>query len=291
MPVLPIISLTSRTLRRATLALALVAPAVPAARAGAQDACAAGTLAQYLVSGYTCRIGGWTLSEFSALASVDARGDAQGSAADAASVQLTPFLATDAAGRTTFGFDLAGLTTAASAHGTTSGSESVFAFASLGFWLTTEVPGLQVVGVEAAGAFAGGNATPGALRVGSTYGGGALAMTPGGGIASCDAGLARSAAPGGPPARIGGDCDRPLSGLIIVNMTTSSTARRFVSGTDAVDGGSAGSLTRVAFTQGAAAVVPEPATVTLVGGGLAALAGLGGTRARGRARRPRRPGA
>ena len=266
----------SKTFRRAALAALLLAPA---ARAEAQRPCAAGSLERYLGEGFRCRIGGWALSDFSSTFSATARGGAQALGADAASVTVSPFVSTDAQGRRTFGFDVGGLASAAGSHGTTSGIEHAFGFSSFGFWLSSVTAGGQIGAVRVAGAFDGANATPGMLRVGSTYGGSALAFTDGGGIVDCAIGLANSTAPGGPPPSVGGDCRSPLSGLIIVSLSTGSTADRFT-GADAVDGFSAGSLTRVAFTEGPTSTVPEPASVALVGAGLAGLGAFARTRSR-----------
>ena len=63
-------------------------------------------------------------------------------------------------------------------------------------------------------------------------------------------------------------------------MSASSSASGFLPDPSAVDGFSSGALTRLAFTQGATAVVPEPATVALLGAGVLGLAALGRTRRR-----------
>ena len=255
------------TFRRAALAALLLAPA---ARADAQRPCAAGSLERYLGDGFRCRIGGWALSDFSSHFSVTAGGGAQAVGAGAASVTVSPFVFTGADGRRTFGFDVRGLESAAGSHGTTSGTERAFGVSAFGFSLASVSAGGEIGAVRVAGAFDGANATPGALRVGSTYGGSALAFADGGGIVDCAIGLANSTAPGGPPASVGGECRAPLSGLIVVNLSTGSTADRVV-GTGAVDGFSVGALTRVSFTEGAASTVPEPASVALLGAGLAGL--------------------
>jgi hypothetical protein len=268
-------SAARRALRRAAFLLLVAAPAAPA---GAQDACASGSLAQYLTAGFACRIGAWTLHEFSANSSTRAAGGAKAVAAEMDAVRITPFVGVDGADRATFGFDLGGMHTAAGSHGTTSGIERANAFASLGFWLVADAPGRTVAGVQAFGTFEGSNLTPGVLRVGSTYGGSAFSLD--GGFVDCAVGFANSTAPGGPPASVGGDCARPLSGRIFVNMGASSTADRIGALEGTLDGFSGVALTRVAFTEGAPAVVPEPATVALVAGGLVGLAGVGARKRR-----------
>ena len=260
----------SRTLARSAPALALLL-ALPSGRAAAQASCGAATLAEYLAEGFTCRIGGWTLADFRSFSSPSARGGAEVSVADAADVRLTPFTSTDAAGRRTFGFDFAGLTATAAADGTTSGRELAFGDVPFGFVLSAHTPGLAVTSVLTSGAFLVENATPDMLRAGGVVGGGVTAFDAGT-VTSCGVGTGTSAA--GPTATVGGDCRAPLRGTIVVSVSAGASVDRFTGAPAPVSGFAQGSLTRLEFAEDATAVVPEPATVALLAGGLLAVAGL-----------------
>jgi hypothetical protein len=266
---------TFRAARRAALALLLT---VPAARAEAQGDCATGTLASYLTQGFSCRIGGWTFLNF------ESRGDhvvingAEVLPVDPGATILTPFVGTDASGRTTFGFDLAGFVTAAGAHGTTQGFESSDVFATLDFLLVGATPQLRVVDTRVAGETDGFNETPAILRTESFLGGNVQEAS---GPGFC-LGEFPTTGPLPGAVAIGGPCSGPLGGELVVNLAISSTASREGVSAVPVDGFSLVSISRVQFTQ---AVVPEPATVTLVAGGVLALAGWRG--GAGRAPDPR----
>jgi hypothetical protein len=255
---------TFRAARRAALALLLT---VPAARAEAQGDCATGTLASYLTQGFSCRIGGWTFLNFESIGDGSALNGAEMLPVDPATAVLTPFVGTDASGRTTFGFDVADFATAAGSHGTTHGFESSNVFANLNFLLVGTAPQLRVVEARVTGATDGFNLTPDRLRtVGMLYGNVQEASGPG----FC-LGEFPDTGPLPGTVAIGGPCSGALGGELVVNLAISSTASREGVSTVPVDGFSLVSISRVQFTQ---AVVPEPATVTLVAGGVLALAGV-----------------
>lgn len=265
----------SRAAARSRLAarppLALLAPA---RSAGAQEACAAGSLAHYLVEGFRCRLGRWTVSRLSYHTGVDARGGARAPPrVDAADDQVQPFPGTDAAGRATFGFDFSGLTTGVGAHGTDTGRERAHSIEQVGFFLDAGAPGLQLAGAEIAGAFEGGVPPVGRLRGGSTLSASVFQLA--GGFRDCSLDLlARSTDPGPPVRAVRGDCREPLVRRVGVNLTVGSTLNGFGPGEGAVDGFTGAALTRAGSAE-TQAVVPEPATLTLVAGGLPALAGFG----------------
>lgn len=269
------------TARRPLAALGVLAALAltPAARAGAQEACAAGSLAQYLADGFRCRLGRWTVSNLSYHTGVNARGGAETQPrVEAADVQVNPFLGTDAAGRATFGFDFAGLTSGVGAHGTDTGLERAHYIAQVGFFLDAGAPGLQLAGAEITGGFEGGVPPVGRLRAGSTLSASVFQLT--GRFRDCSLNLVtRSTEPGPPVRTIGEDCREPLVRRVGVNLTVGSTLNGFGPGEGPVDGFSAAALTRAGFVE-TQAVVPEPATVTLLAGGVLALAGIGWRRTR-----------
>jgi hypothetical protein len=261
----------ARHARRLAPALALAL--LPAARADAQGDCATGTLASYLTAGHSCRIGGWTFREFDSLRDHVALNGAEVLPVDPDAAVLTPFVGADASGRTTFGFDVAGFVTAAGSHGTTHGFESSDVFATLNFWLVSAAPRLRVVETRVSGVTDGFNLTPDRLRTVGMLGGNVQEAS---GPGWC-LGEFPDTGPLPGTVAIGGPCSGALAGELVVNLAISSTASRQGVGSVPVDGFSLVSIARIEFTQ---AVVPEPATVALLGGGLLALAGVARARRR-----------
>src|SRR5687768_16904372 len=128
------------------IALPVLLLASPAARADAQAACTAGTVADYSAAGFACRIGAWVFSGFNFEG--DAVTEAGGTSAlpDRLTTTLRPFAGTDASGRTTFGFDFGDFSTRASADGSTEKGVYADAFAFLGFAVASDDPRVGLAG-------------------------------------------------------------------------------------------------------------------------------------------------
>jgi hypothetical protein len=268
----------ARRVLRAAAALALLA--VPAARAEAQPACAAGTAASYAAEGFSCRIGSWRLYDFHVGTDHSAVGGAAAATADPLAVVLTPFLATSAAGRTTFGFDFDGLTT--SVDGQDAAEATVFAQAFIGFdfYLESLDPGVALAG----GRVVGTQQVVGSARAGDPGGrletalgahAGAIYPSP---IPNVCLGVREVAAtPADRALDETGACETAPPRTAVASVFAWSEVSGGISGSP-LAGSAATTITRLELVE--ATAVPEPATVALFGAGLAVLAGAGAARRR-----------
>jgi hypothetical protein len=272
-----------RSLRRAgaPLALAVALSTVAAPRAGAQPACAAGALDAYTASGFTCTIGNWLLHDF---LFDDAGGpsatDAVATLPDPLTAMLLPFTGVDARGRATFGFDFTGMAASARVTNGTTGNEDasasfVFTFGATSLdpldervaHTTLEFQLNNVVNVNPGrfDRFAGLFAAVGDPDLG-LFCLGALAQNVGQDSKAIDRDRR---------------CDPPrASEIVAIFFLEADLARDGGPRPLPIDGSVTAQLDRIEFAVGPA-VVPEPATVALVGGGLLALAGVAAGRRRG----------
>lgn len=270
---MPRVRFLARRALRAALA-PLVLAVAPLARAEAQPACVAGTLASYTAAGFSCTLGGYRVHKLGFDGSAHVQDGAEALAVDPALTMLRPFTSVDAAGRTTFGFDLVDFTVAAGSHGTTGLVERSEAYGGLGFWLAPLAPQTRLVAAHLEGAFDGFNRTSD-LLVTETVVGANVDQVAGSGY--CPTWWVQPGIVGSSTFRVGGTCTAPLDGEIVVAVAASAQAARLFDGTEPIDGFTLGAATRVEFTQ---ATVPEPGTVALLGGGLVAMLGAGRARAR-----------
>jgi hypothetical protein len=253
-------------------ALAALLLAAPAARAGAQAECASATLASYLVSGHSCRIGGWTFDAFRADGAVTTAGGAEGLGVDPLTALVTPFLSADALGRVTFGFDFTGFTVAAGAHGTRSGAERADAWADFRFRAVGDL-GLRVASVRVDGSFDGFNATPGGYVTAAKLS--AISFDPNGAFGCLSDGTFADDVPGPTPVIAEDVCnDEPNPGPLRTSLLQAASVERLAPGATPVDGFTSVTVSRVQFTQAPVTATPEPATLTLLGAGLAGIAAV-----------------
>jgi hypothetical protein len=265
---MPTLLPTRRAARRAALALLLAAPLAPLSRAGAQAACAAGTPADYMASGFSCTLGGWTLYRFDSWHHGEAHHGAEFLDVDPAAVTLTPFVGTDAQGRATLGFDIGNFTTAAGSHGTRNEYEYADVSASLNFWMAAADPRARIVATHLTGAFDGFNDTPDLLQTMGALGGFVNFASPSG---EC---LGYWPQFTGVPIRsltVGGNCTAQLDGEVVVDLAAWSSVQRGPVTTDPVDGFVSTSLSRIELAQ---STVPEPTSLALLAGGALALAAV-----------------
>jgi hypothetical protein len=278
-PVLPRSTSVLRSARRGALIALLLG--APAARLDAQAACAAGTVADYTASGFSCRIGSWVLSAFDFGTDRTAVGGAAATVAAAQGVSLTPFLVLDAVGRTTFGFDFAGFAASVDGNGSTEGSVFGDAFVGLGLTLTSLDPGVGLGGARVLGTQrVAGVPRPGDVTgtVESLLGAVVAAIEPSPTSEFCLFVWERVQTPADGVLDREGTCtEAPAPRWVGVSVSAAAQVAGHEPGAPLAAGVHT-SATRVQFVEAPVAAVPEPATVALLGGGLLALAGVAARR-------------
>ena len=273
-------------LRRAAIRLATLAAltAGVGAPAAAQPACAAGALSGYLAAGFQCQLAGWRFFGFGLQASSADSPGATATAPDALGTTtfLTPFSATDALGRQTFGFGLVGFATDASvAAGPWQGpSTGISAGGATLFFQAESIDPSGVVSHTLLDYLVEGATPTPDLTVLASVVQGVAGPTPTGSGSVCLGFVDLLPGSGGGPRSVEQPCASPTQNSVLPILTIGSNVHQAL---DAL--GQAGTtrarIDRIAFVAaGGVQVVPEPATLALVGGGLLALGAAAAARRR-----------